>query len=258
MGFDSDDDDGASTMQASSLPAAALNPAIQRPILRQTTQELAERGLNFASKWLAEPLVSLAPEDDVPVDEPGLRFSTSTPLRGASGAGERGGRADRGGRTTAGREGLPGLGLGASIARQSGYRDSLGSVGEMEGSSPVGRGERMEEDIEEESAPGDREIKERGRRLDVRERDLYSLGLAFFRTHELLRAAHILEGCKGPKARWLWGYSKFLVSPCRVHIDVLYSCIVSGWREERTRSIGRLAVVKGQRRSESFRPRDPQ
>lgn len=47
---------------------------------------------------------------------------------------------------------------------------------------------------------------------DEDEGDVYLLGLSFERNHEHLRCAHALRECTGPKARWLAGYSKFLVS----------------------------------------------
>lgn len=103
----------------------------------------------------------------------------------------------------------------SSIAHvMGGHRDSLGSVLEI-GSSPAhGMGgaageERMEEDHwtpEDEAAAEDR-------RLDEEERDMYLLALSYERTHEHMRAAHVLRDCAGPKARWLRGYAKYLVSP---------------------------------------------
>lgn len=46
---------------------------------------------------------------------------------------------------------------------------------------------------------------------DALEEDLYTLALAYYRTHEFLRAAHCLRQCIGGRARWLRSYSKFLV-----------------------------------------------
>ena len=99
----------------------------------------------------------------------------------------------------------------SSIAHvMGGHRDSLGSVLEM-GSSPAG-GRAGEERMEEDHWTPEEEAAAEGRRRDEEERDMYMLALAYERTHEHLRAAHVLRNCEGPKARWLRSYSKFLVS----------------------------------------------
>lgn len=54
-------------------------------------------------------------------------------------------------------------------------------------------------------------IREGGLRRDEEEQDMYLLALSYARTHEYLRAAHVLRACCGPRARWLRGYSKYLV-----------------------------------------------
>lgn len=161
--------------------------------LRTAIQDEMDRGLNSSAKWAAELLQSLPPiastsqlnQTTAPL------FRTSTPVRHST------------------RQSLPGLPPMSSIAHvMGGHRDSLGSVLEM-GSSPAGeREERMEEDhwTPEEQAAAE------GRRRDEEERDMYMLALAHERTHEHLRAAHVLRNCDGPKARWLRSYSKFLVS----------------------------------------------
>ncbi|GAA6010860.1 hypothetical protein JCM10207_003963 [Rhodosporidiobolus poonsookiae] len=51
---------------------------------------------------------------------------------------------------------------------------------------------------------------------DEWERDLYTLAEAYFRSHELLRAAHVLRECTGPRARWLRGYAQFLAGEKRL------------------------------------------
>lgn len=79
------------------------------------------------------------------------------------------------------------------------------------GSSPAG-GRHGEERMEEDHWTPEEEAAAEGRRLDEEERDMYMLALAYQRTHEHLRAARVLRHCEGPKARWLRGYSKFLVS----------------------------------------------
>lgn len=51
------------------------------------------------------------------------------------------------------------------------------------------------------------------RARDVDEQDLHLLAQSYMRSHELLRAAHVLRECSGPKARWTRCYARFMVSP---------------------------------------------
>lgn len=189
--------------------------ATLRTDLRTAVQELMDRGLNSSAKWSAELLHSLPTPPD-PVASTSRQqqgtaplFRTSTPVRHPPST----------------RQSLPGLPPMSSIAHvMGGHRDSLGSVLEM-GSSPaaglgaVGGEERMEEDH---WTPEEEALAE-GRRRDEEERDMYMLALAYERTHEHMRAAHILRGCEGPKARWLRGYAKYLVRWPRC------SCPVGVW-----------------------------
>lgn len=46
---------------------------------------------------------------------------------------------------------------------------------------------------------------------DEDEQDVYALAVTYVQNHELLRAAHVLRECTGPKARWLRSYARFLV-----------------------------------------------
>lgn len=81
---------------------------------------------------------------------------------------------------------------------------------EIEGdSSPGGH-----EDEEEEGMgwSDKREAKTEGEKLDEEEADAYLLALAYYNSHELLRTSFTLKECRGPKARWLRTYAKFLVS----------------------------------------------
>lgn len=160
--------------------------------LRTAARELSDRGLNAAAKWCSELLVALPPPTTTPA-----HFRTSTPVRHPPST----------------RQSLPGLPPMSSIARV-GARDSLGSVMEMEGSSPaLGGQERMQDEEEEggEWAP-DAEAKREEQRRNDEEQDLYTLALSYYRVHELLRASYTLRDCTGPRARWLRTYTKFLVS----------------------------------------------
>lgn len=195
------------TMSKPELSAEAQDPTLLHSTLRHATQELSARGLSSSAKWSAE-LLSCLP---VPSS---AHFRTSTPIRTGP---------------STSRHSLPGL---PSIGIARGYRDSLGSVVEMEGSSPAPGGgeERMEED----GWTGEEEGE--GERRDEEEKDVYLLALAYYRTHELLRAAHALRDCKGPRARWLRCYSKFLVRPCCVFLGggelMLFLLCAAGGGEE--------------------------
>ncbi|KAI5478692.1 hypothetical protein MNV49_004719 [Pseudohyphozyma bogoriensis] len=172
-------------MQAAPPPAPVFipeDPSSLRPIFRAASIACADRGLSSSSKWAAELLHALpkSPKQHV--------FRTSTPVKGGRGA-----------------HVLPpmpmsGIGLGARGRARGGMRDSLGSVMEMEGSSPGGL---VEEDMGE------------GEDVDEDEEDTYLLALSYFRVHEHLRAAHLLKDCRGSKARWLRGYSKYLAGEKR-------------------------------------------
>lgn len=130
------------------------------------------------------------------------------------------------------RHSLPSLPQMSSIAHQAphhaGGRDSLGSILEM-GSSPVppprsgevdeGHGALDDEDMLSNDGLDGRTAEhgpaaERAWR-DDEEQDLYLLALSYARTHELLRAARILQDCVGPRARWLRGYTKYLAGEKR-------------------------------------------
>lgn len=49
------------------------------------------------------------------------------------------------------------------------------------------------------------------RARDDDEQDLHLLAQTYMRNHELLRAAHVLRDCTGPKARWTRCYARYLV-----------------------------------------------
>ncbi|KAM0747566.1 TPR-like protein [Meredithblackwellia eburnea MCA 4105] len=190
----------------STPPAFPLeDPSTLRAKLRQSTRDCTERGLTSAAKWTAELLQTLPPvasTSTLPTDD---HFRTSTPVRTRPST----------------RQSLPGLPPMSTIAHAR-PRDSLGSVMEMGGSSPaahVGSGlnDTMEEDedVDEEDAE-EQERKEAARRKDDEEQDIYLLALSYYRVHEHLRAAHVLQDCSGPKARWLRTYARFLAGQKRV------------------------------------------
>lgn len=83
----------------------------------------------------------------------------------------------------------------------------LAAESEAEASMGEGEGD-WRGDEEEDWVEVEREWRER----DQDEEDVYLMGLAFARNQEHSRCAHALRQSTGPKARWLWGYSKFLVS----------------------------------------------
>lgn len=68
-------------------------------------------------------------------------------------------------------------------------------------------GDEMKEDQGYNTASTSRIIPDQ----DALEEDIYTLGLAYYRTHEFLRAAHSLRQCTGSRGRWLRSYSKYLV-----------------------------------------------
>ncbi|ORY50685.1 hypothetical protein BCR35DRAFT_327247 [Leucosporidium creatinivorum] len=186
------------------------DPAALRLELRTATQECMDRALNSSAKWAAELLSALPPTPSTSRDAlphstaPGGSaplFRTSTPVRHPPST----------------RQSLPGLPPMSSIAHgMGGHRDSLGSVLEM-GSSPahVMGGAAGEERMEEDHWTPEDEAAAEGRRQDEEERDMYLLALSYERTHEHMRAAHVLRDCTGPKARWLRGYAKYLAGEKR-------------------------------------------
>ncbi|KWU43913.1 TPR-like protein [Rhodotorula sp. JG-1b] len=54
------------------------------------------------------------------------------------------------------------------------------------------------------------------RARDDDEQDLHLLAQTYMRNHELLRAAHVLRDCTGPKARWTRCYARYLAGEKRV------------------------------------------
>ncbi|KAL8280147.1 hypothetical protein RQP46_007477 [Phenoliferia psychrophenolica] len=188
-------------MDEDRLPPAIVHedPLTLRQKLREATRECADRGLHSAAKWSAELLASLVehPSDPSgPPPGPEAHFRTSTPVRHPPGAS---------------RQSLPGLPPMSSIAHAHGRgRDSLGSVMEMEGSSPGMPAQERMDDEDEQGWSSDAQAARDDLANDDHEQDQYTLALAYYRAHEHLRAAYTLKDCCGPRARWLRSYAKFL------------------------------------------------
>lgn len=106
-------------------------------------------------------------------------------------------------------------------SHHGGGRDSLGSILEM-GSSPapspghhtIDDEDMLSNDDIRAHAADDEPAAELLRR-DEEEQDMYLLALSYAKTHEHLRAAHVLQECTGPRARWLRGYTQYLAGEKR-------------------------------------------
>ena len=204
-----------------------------RAELRVAVSSLLDRNLSQSSRWAAQLLQALPreitehsedEEEEEGPEQHHVHFRTSTPVKSTSNSllqhpqvanliahspliGSR-------------REGGGGGG-----ARP---RDSVGSVMSIGPASspavPLHDQRRSNDgDLDQSMRPstsstnliGDGTARKRKRewiRRDENEQDDYLLGLSFVRNHEMLRAAHCLERCRGSKGRWLRCYSKFLVS----------------------------------------------
>lgn len=205
-----------------------------RAELRLAVSSLLDRNLSQSSKWAAQLLQALPrdtheqlEDDEEEEEEPEqhhVHFRTSTPVKSTSNSLLRHPQVAN---LIAHSPLLgPGGGGGGGGARP---RDSVGSVMSIgPASSPAvpihdQRRGNHDEALDHSMRPStnstnlraDGSTLKRKRewiRRDENEQDDYLLGLTFVRNHEMLRAAHCLEQCRGPKARWLRCYSKFLVS----------------------------------------------
>lgn len=65
------------------------------------------------------------------------------------------------------------------------------------------------------------------RARDEDEQDLHLLAQTYMRNHELLRAAHVLRDCTGPKARWTRCYARYMV--CLSLLPLTLSDHCDGW-----------------------------
>ncbi|GAA6017803.1 hypothetical protein JCM11491_004625 [Sporobolomyces phaffii] len=214
-------------MSASHRPQLSAPPsvAVLRAELRVAVSTLLDRNLSHSSKWAAQLLTSLPPDDAPPDDEAvdGAPFRTSTPVKH--------------------HPAIANL-IRPSSLRGARPRDSIGSVMSIgPASSPAfaSNETRRDLDLDEDmlhphphphphsaanpattasSTTSDEDAQPRKRKRewikrDELELDLYSLGLSLARNHELVRAAHSLRRCSGAKARWLRCYSKFLAGEKR-------------------------------------------
>ncbi|GAA5879899.1 hypothetical protein JCM1840_000390 [Sporobolomyces johnsonii] len=217
-------------MATPARPRLASPPplAILRSELRRAVSACLDRNLSHSAKFAAELLEALPPSSSsssapphastshAAAREPHVHFRTSTPVR-----------ADP--RPSF----LPGL-PPIAAERARGPRDSLGSVlsiGEPGSSPGIPRSiprSRIAEEDEQMDAEGQAEPElddeQQATRSDWSardddERDTYLLALAYVRSHELMRAAHALRRCSGPKARWLRCYAKYLAGEKRAQED---------------------------------------
>ncbi|BGP34605.1 Anaphase-promoting complex subunit 8 [Rhodotorula toruloides] len=208
--------------------------------LRNAVRSLADRCLPAASKFAAELLAALPPltrRANAPAAStsasrggaapphptarsPHVHFRTSTPVKTPLSSTSRLDAREPGEPAVAsGSRGGPGL---PSVERHGG-RDSLGSVLSMgEASSPVVErsafvdDDRMDASGEDLRSEIDPRVREEWSLRDEDEQDLYALAVTYVQNHELLRAAHVLRECAGPKARWLRSYARFLAGEKRI------------------------------------------
>jgi anaphase-promoting complex subunit 8 len=71
--------------------------------------------------------------------------------------------------------------------------------------------DRMDASGEDLRSEIDPRVREEWSLRDEDEQDVYALAVTYVQNHELLRAAHVLRECTGPKARWLRSYARLLV-----------------------------------------------
>ncbi len=154
---------------------------------------------------------------------PHVHFRTSTPVKTTPGGG--------GLSTPAGESSnrWSGSAVALSTAAAARPRDSFGSVLSIGGgpSSPVVAAIEEEEDEGDKSMHGNsastaaaagtqgaadlQALRAEWRARDEDEQDLHLLAQTYMRNHELLRAAHVLRDCTGPKARWTRCYARYMV-----------------------------------------------
>ncbi|BGP26936.1 cell division control protein 23 [Rhodotorula toruloides] len=198
-------------LPASSKFAAELLAALPPPIRRRS----APAASTSSSRAGAAP-----PHPHPTARSPHVHFRTSTPVKTPLSSTSRLDPRELGGPAAVsgsrGGQALP------SVERHGG-RDSLGSVLSMgEASSPVversaimSEEDRMDASGEDLRTEVDPRVREEWTLRDEDEQDLYALAVAYVQNHELLRAAHVLKECTGPKARWLRGYARFLAGEKR-------------------------------------------
>ncbi|GAA5985287.1 hypothetical protein JCM10908_002605 [Rhodotorula pacifica] len=175
---------------------------------------------------------------------PHVQFRTSTPVKtpGAGGIATPAVATAAGNTSVAGAgPRLSGLGAatgggGGGTSRTRPPRDSFGSVLSM-GAGPSSPVVAIEEEDEEEAgfeADADADEHMHGnsattaaadqpasaqaewRARDEDEQDVHLLAQSYLRNHELLRAAHVLRECTGPRARWTRCYARFMAGEKRI------------------------------------------
>ncbi|KDE09842.1 hypothetical protein MVLG_00240 [Microbotryum lychnidis-dioicae p1A1 Lamole] len=223
--------------------SAVLSSSASSATTTGTGGNHGRRGTSTAARGAANSgLGSTSTAPPNPMSSPELlsRFATSTPIRshsspvgvaGASNINHTSWASLGGDRTTA-----PAGSTSANplAHRPHPARDSLGSIMEL-ASSPGGyphqlddRREHPSSHLEEEHSamlPGtgkshldhdlDLDLDPEPEGWDALESDRYDLALAYERTHEHLRASSVLNGCRGNRARWLRGYTKYLAGEKR-------------------------------------------
>ncbi|KAM0791842.1 hypothetical protein ACM66B_004099 [Microbotryomycetes sp. NB124-2] len=192
--------------------------------LREAVRQCMDRGLNASARWCAElqaSLVKAPARHDKTTATSQATFKTSTPVR--HGQGQAQGRQSL----------LPGLppmssSAAAGAAHHGHGRESLGSILEM-GSSPAHPSVIEEESMDQEqwaqsieaatvdhaTASTPSQQVRQYLQFDQEEDTDYMLALSYLRMHEHLRCGHALRNCKGPKARFLRCYSRYLAGEKR-------------------------------------------
>ncbi|KAK4048976.1 Anaphase-promoting complex subunit 8 [Microbotryomycetes sp. JL221] len=213
------------TQTASPLSPLEVDVVQIRKDLRNAVRECMDRGLNASARWCAQlqsTLVKPTHHSEAQHEASTSRstagpstFRTSTPVKADQSAG-----ANRAGSTATGRASLlPGLPpMTTSFTSHGHGRDSLGSILEM-GSSPAhphvleDEDHHLDEDMvdDDEATAAHRTYKA----LDDEEETEYMLALSYLRMHEYLRCGHALRDCRGPKARWLRTYAKYMAGEKR-------------------------------------------
>ena len=163
-----------------------------------------------------------------PAGSPHVHFRTSTPVKTTPGGGGISTPAEESNRWS----GAAGAVTTASAARP---RDSFGSVLSMGGgpSSPVVAAIEEEDEAGDESMHGNsattagagtadlQALRAEWRARDDDEQDLHLLAQTYMRNHELMRAAHVLRDCTGPKARWTRCYARYMVRRTLYSLETL-------------------------------------
>ncbi|GAA5971241.1 hypothetical protein JCM8115_005814 [Rhodotorula mucilaginosa] len=205
-------------------PAAARTTTARRPPASSDRGPVASTSANTLD--FDPHQHSLRRPPPTPAGSPHVHFRTSTPVKTTPGGG--GGLSTPAGEST--RWSGSAAGTAASAARP---RDSFGSVLSMGGgpSSPVVAAIEEEDEAGDDSMHGNsattaaaaeagatdlQALRAEWQARDEDEQDLHLLAQTYMRNHELLRAAHVLRDCTGPKARWTRCYARYMAGEKRV------------------------------------------